>query len=248
MCQVRAKDQEGVLPLSDLECDESTPQGRLVEDYTYWFANWPDEMDVLPFRAGSEIPDDMPGAMPEGMAGPSVPLGRLLQWSGLIGAVYGATLLAIADTLEGAQTAMMIGSGVMAGLMGLVGRRYGMIVAAVNQSPRAPVIGTIFGMLFGGVLGVLMGAMAVGFVGTIPGSIIGTIVGGMVSPTGRKPRGKFLGGILGACLGGIILTMTFNREAALSALLVGALVGSVGAIFLILFALFALAFLMGRRN
>jgi hypothetical protein len=198
---------------------------------------------VLPFRAGPSVLDELPRD-----AVPAMPsLGRLLQWCALIGAVYGATLGATA-TLEGAQRAMLVGSAVLAGLMGLLGRRWGVIVGSVNQSPRAPLVGLLAGLLLGGILGVLLGALAVAFVGTIPGSIAGTILGGLLVPAPRKGRGKFLGGFLGACLGGVILALVEDRELALSGLLVGALVGIVGMVFLVLATILTLGLLMGRRD
>jgi hypothetical protein len=243
LCVVRAGGQEGTLPLSDLECEEQTPQGRLLEEYTYWFANWPGEAEVLPFRPAPQAPDFLGAEGPP----PMVSVGRVLQWCAVIGAVYGATLGATA-TLPGAQTAMFIGSAVMAGLMGLMGRRWGIIVSKVNQTPRAPVVGLLGGVLIGGALGVLLGAMAVAFVGSISGSIVGTVIGGLLISGPKKLLGKFLGGFLGACVGGIIFALVMDQDLALAGLLVGSLVGVAGMIFLVLVTIVTLSLVMGRRG
>jgi Calcium binding len=250
LCDVKMGEETGVLPLSVIERDENTPQGRLVTDYTYWVHNWGNAADVIPFPGQSPLgepgfggPNDMP-VMPR----PSLPLRKLLNFGGVLGAVYGGTLGAILSTLEAARTGMLVGAIAFAVLFGLAGRRYGLLLGAVNRARRGPLIGGLVGLVAGGILGALLGAMAVAFVGTILGSIVGTTLAGLVAPLGRRGRYKFLGGTLGACAGGIILAVTKDQEPALMGLLIGALIGIVATVFLVLATLFTLAVLMSRRR
>lgn len=251
LCEVKGGGEDGVVPLSSLELDDETPRGRLLADYSYWVHNYPGDADVLPFPP---VPASMEGPGPVGLnelpvsPGPSLRLRRVLHLFGLGGCVYGATLGAILATHEAARLGMSVGAVAFAFLLGLTGRRYGMLVGAMNQYRRGPLLGGLIGLLAGVVVGSLVGAMAVAFVGTLSGSIAGTILGNLFAPQGRKPWFKFLGGTLGACAGGIILALTIEREQALMGMLVGAGVGILAAILLVLIGLFTLAMLMTRRG
>jgi hypothetical protein len=137
---------------------------------------------------------------------------------------------------------------VFAILLGMLGRRYGMILGAINRSRRAPVVGGMVGILLGGMFGTLLGAMAVAAIGSVSGSIAGVLLADLL--TRRQPKGriKFLAGMAGACAGTIIFALSQDREEALGGLFVGTLTGILTAIFLVLAALLTLAFLAGRRG
>jgi hypothetical protein len=251
ICDVTMGETKGDLPLSVIERDDRTPQGRLVADYTYWIHNWGDGPDVLPFPPHLASEDGQ--AMPQlsdvpGEGGPVLRLRKILHYVALIGGIYGTTLGAILATIEGARLGLLVGALSFAFLVGMAGRRYGMLIASMRQARRGPLIGGLVGLLIGGILGTLLGAMAVAFVGAIPGSIVGTVLGGLVARQGYKGWIKFLGGLLGACAGAIALAIWEDHEQALVGMLVGGVVGILGGIFLVLLALVVLAFVMSRRG
>ncbi len=198
-----------------------------------------DRPDVLPFPGSAEL------AIEET---PRLPLGKLLGYCGLIGGIYGATLGAIAATFEETRFAMLIGAGAVALLLGIVGRRWGLIVGAMRGTRNGAVLGMVLGLGVGGMLGVLLGALAVAFVGSITGSIAGTLLSDGLARKWRRPGVKFLGALLGACIGGVVLAITQNREAAQMGALVGGLIGIVGGLFLVLAALVTLIALVSRRH
>src|SRR5262249_6558505 len=229
VCEVDSAEGRATLPLAVLQADPDTPPGRLLSDYVYWMENYDRQRGVLPFPGGE---------------GPRVPLGKVLVYSGLTGAIYGATLGAIAAAIDEARLAMIIGAAAGALVLGLLGRKWGMIYAALNRTTRGPLMGMLLGLGLGGALGVLLGALAVAVGGPVAGRVLAD---GLARKTRRRGV-KFLGGLLGACIGGVVLAVTSKREEAVAGALVGALVGVAGGLLAVLVALMTLVALLSRRR
>jgi len=242
LCEVRLPDNEdGVVPLSELEGLGSAELTQLVGDYAYWYVNHSNEPDVIPF----------PGDRPEGLPGEGgVPRSfwRWLNRFALAGAAYGATVGAIATVREEARLGMGIGASVLGLLLAFAGWRYGAIVGASQGMPNAPVVGALLGVLAGGVFGVLAGALAVASIGSIPGSIVGVLLVGAVASAGWRAPSKFLAGLGGAAIGGVMFAFYTDRQQAVWGLLIGTIAGAVGAAILVFAAVVTLGVLMNRRG
>jgi len=242
LCEVRLPDNEdGVVPLSELEGLGSPELTQLVGDYAYWYANHSTDPDVIPF----------PGERPEGLAGESgVPRSfwRWLNRFALVGAAYGATVGAIATVREEARLGMEIGASLLGLLLAVAGWRYGAIVGASQGMPNAPVVGALLGVLAGVVFGVLAGALAVASIGSIPGSIVGVLLAGAVASAGWRAPSKLLAGLGGAAIGGVMFAFYIDRQQAAWGLLIGTIAGAVGAAILVFAAVVTLGVLMSRRG
>lgn len=267
MCRARVKGGEGKMPLDQFAADEATPAGKLLADYRYWMENWERVPDVLAFPKAPHYPSYEPeypasytqeppqpfgGELPQMPGHIELRLTLILAWAALIGAIYGMTLSVLAF-VEQAPTGMAIGGVMMAVMGGVVGRRYGLLLVAMGQSPRAPTVGTTLGVLAGGLIGALFGALLIGAIGSVPGSIVGILVAEF-APRRRKILWKIAGFTLGACIGGIIFA--FVREymqdgettKSTVGLLVGLTVGVIGAMFIALLGLLIVLSLLGRRE
>src|SRR5947209_8789053 len=90
LCAGLLDDEEVDWPLWELECEGDGEQRRLVRDYSYWFANYHDEADVLPFPGGAAGPEEVLANAPP------LSLGKLFNSAGLTGIAYGATVGSVA--------------------------------------------------------------------------------------------------------------------------------------------------------
>lgn len=239
-------DEEEELPLWLLATAEAAPgfnpgeQQRLIRDYAHWFSEGQGVDPLLPFPGVERPPAGLPTTPPS--------LGRILNLSGMVGAVGGAAVGSITATLDGARTAALVGAGVLGGLLGLAGRRYGMIFGAVNRWRYGSLAGFLAGAVVGGALGALGGVLAIAYVGSVSGSVAGVVLGGLLAPQGRKTSSKFRGGLAGAILGGIVLALVQDHREALLGLAAGAVVGALGTALLVIVALTFLASLGGGRT
>ena len=214
-------DEEEELPLWMLATAEVAPdfnpgeQRRLLQDYAYWFSEGQGTDSLLPFPGVERPPAELPATPPS--------LGRIINLSGMVGAVGGAAVGSITATLDGGRTAALVGGGVLGGLLGLAGRRYGMIFGAVNRWRYGSVAGFLAGAVVGGALG------AGGRVGhCLPRlrlrQCCGRRAGRTAGTAGHKLATKFRGGLAGAILGGIVLTLVQDHRTALLGLAAGAVI------------------------
>lgn len=238
LCAGLLEDAESDWPLWELEADGDGEQRRLVRDYSYWFSNFHDEADVIPFPAGL-VPEQALENVPP------LALGRIVNAAGMLGIAYGGTVGPIAAVFERARLGMAIGAGVMGVLVGVMGRRYGVLLGAVNRSRHGPLLGIFLGLLAGALLGALGGALAVAWMGTVAGSIVGVVLGGMLAPQGRKAAAKSRGGFTGAAVGAIALAVYTDYQAGLIGLAAGALIGGVAAVLLVMVAIVLFAVALG---
>jgi hypothetical protein len=242
LCRVETNDTEGMLPLDQIEYGQDTPQGRLVSDYTFWIDNYAADPPLDPFSNQDGVASGIPGAIP-GVPTP----GRMLRFFAVVGAIYGMTLGALANALDGVRLAALLGAILFALLLGLIGQRLGGIYAKMGFR-RAPLIAALLGMAVGTALGALLGAMAASFVGSIPGSILGVVLANVLVRRGPRGRAKVLAGLAGACAGSVVLAFVVSRELALTGLIVGGVVGAASAVFLLLVVLLVVGWVMNRRG
>ena len=159
LCEAMRQGESAELPLAEIEVTINPHNRRLIEDYSYWFGNWPADDFAAPAHA-----QQMPyGAKP-------VPPGKwgflkaLVQY-GLCGAVYGAVVGSLLTVVEGAMIGALAGAAVL-GLAGCVaGAKYGMLVGVMNRIRYGSLTGGALGAAAGVLVGAVLGAMVMAFVG-----------------------------------------------------------------------------------
>ena len=98
LCEAEQQGESIELPLADLEVTINPHDRQLVEDYSYWFGNWPADEFTAPTDT-----DRMPFATHTGQPGKrSFP--KTLFRCGLYGAAYGVVLGSLLGAVEGART------------------------------------------------------------------------------------------------------------------------------------------------
>ena len=99
LCEVVEGDEKFILPLSEVE-GASGPNRRLLEDYSFWFVNWP---------AGGHATRGFPveSRLHRNPTAP-VSLHSALVSTLLIGGFYGAVLGAALASLDGALVAVRV--------------------------------------------------------------------------------------------------------------------------------------------
>jgi hypothetical protein len=224
LCEAEWKDESAELPLAEIEATINPHNRRLIEDYSYWFGNWPADAFTAPAFA-QQMPFGSNPAPPPGKWG----LLKALVGYGLYGATYGAVLGSLLAAVEGARTGALVGAAVL-GLAGCVaGAKYGMLVEVVNRIRYGSLVGGTLGAVASGVVGALLGAMVVAFAGTLGGGVVGGLVGRLVK---RNAVGLFVGAAVGAGLGAVGLAFHQDWEGALTGSLHGAWMGA-GAVMLL---------------
>ena len=94
LCEAERKDESAELPLAEIEATINPHNRRLIEDYSYWFGNWPADDFIAP--AGDRQTAFGPNPAPSGKWGF---LQALVRY-GLYGAVYGVVLGSLLAAVE----------------------------------------------------------------------------------------------------------------------------------------------------
>jgi len=217
LCKVHLWDEAVELPLAVLDAKGHPGNRRLIDDYSYWFANWPAEgfadTAPLPPRSVDPLPD-----LPSWWA-----VLKALARYGFYGAGYGLVLGSFLATVWGEPTAAVAGAVILGFILCVTGTRYGPITAAVNGIPNGALLGGFVGALIGAAVGALVGALVMAVVGTLPGAIAGGLLGKILR---RNSDGLGMGILLGAAVGGLGLAFFRDQVAATSGALQGAGVGA----------------------
>ena len=238
LCEAEQQGEPIELPLADLEVTLNLHNRQVVEDYSYWFGNWPGD-DFSATADAQASPVGPPPAQPVKWR-----LLRALLRYGLYGAVYGVVLGSLLGAVEAARTGAWVGA-VSVGFLGCVaGAKYGMLVGMVNRIRYGSLGGGILGAVAGAVAGALIGALAVAFLGTLSGGIVGALVGRLV----KRDAVSFVGAILGAGLGAVGLAFYRDQQGALAGALQGAWVGAGAVLLLVLAAVVSLMLATRHRN
>lgn len=219
------------LPLAALELAENDSARRLVGDYLTWLEMAEDDASLPPVR----------GMTPPSLWG--------LAFTFLVGGAAGGALVkAVLETVEGAQIGVAGAAAVLGFLGALLGRRYGTFFGAVNRIRLGGAFGMVGGALVGGVVGAVVGALIVAFVGSILGSIAGTVLGRVLKSLGARPMGEVGWVLLGAWAGSLVLAWYKGPERFLPAVLVGAGLGALVLLLLMVVFLLVLTVLTAMRR
>jgi hypothetical protein len=193
LCAADCAGETVEMPLADLEVVGNLEYRRLIDDYSYWFGNYPPEdLEPPPLRLLPPGENLTRSEKREGLA-------ALVRF-GVLGAVYGVAVGSLLRAVEGGPTGALVGAALL-GLIGLwMGADYGRVFGAVNRiRSGAAAMGTL-GALVGGMAGALLGAMVVAFAGTLAGAVVGGLLGRLV--TGRA-SGGWVGALVGAVVGAV---------------------------------------------
>ncbi len=230
LCEAEQQGESIELPLADLEVPTNPHNRQLVEDYSYWFGNWPAEDFTAPADA-HRMPFDTHTGQPGKWSFP-----KTLVRCGLCGAVYGVVLGSLLGALESARTGALVGAAIL-GLVGLAaGAKYGMLVGVVNRVRYGSLAGGTLGTAGGALLGAMIGAMVVAFAGTLVGGIIGALVGRLLTKLKWKRIGSFEGALIGAGVGAVVMAYYRDQESALARAFHGAWLGACAGMFVVLAA------------
>ncbi len=231
VCAADCQGEIGDLPLADLEVVGNPEVRRLIDDYSYWFGNYP--------------PDDPDAPRLEELLPPELRPPRSDTWEaivgllgfGLVGALYGIVVASLLATVPGSRTGALLGA-LLLGLLGLwLGGRYGRLFGGVNRLRYGPAAMAALGALGGGAAGALLGVLAAAIVGTLTGGFLGGLVGRLLKgPAG----GGWVWAVVGAGLGAVGLAFYIDPDTALAEALRGAWMGAVGGMVLALVLAWAL--------
>jgi hypothetical protein len=240
LCMAEQNGESFELPLADIEIPNHPHNRQLVEDYSYWFGNWPIDDFTAP-AAALGVSFDTHTGQPGKWS-----FLRILALYGLYGAAYGIVLGSLVGALEDAMTGALVGAGIL-GLVGLAaGAGYGMLVGRLNRVRYASLAGGFFGALAGVVVGAVIGAMVAAYAGTLLGGIIGALVGRLLAKWKWRRLGSFEGTIIGAGVGAVVMAYCRDQEKALAWAFHGAWLGVCTAVFLVFAAVGSLA--LASRN
>jgi hypothetical protein len=223
------------MPLADLEAIDSREVRRAIDDYSYWFGNWPIVEIVIRPSAPLPPPDVEPAGAET--APPHVELSRsqiwdavtALAWLAAVGAMYGVVVGALLEAVEGSRIGALVG-GVLLALLGCwIGTGFGRQVGRANRMRYGAAAGGTLGAFAGGVVGVPLGVLIVAFLGTLPGAIAGALLGRLVK---GGAAGVWVGALVGAGVGAVWLAFTRDPEAARTGVLHGAWMGAAGGVVL----------------
>jgi len=242
LCEAKQQGEAIELPLADLDVSGNPHNRQLVEDYSYWFGNWPAD----DFTTRSDAPR-MPLATETVQPGKWVFLKALARY-GLYGAIYGVVLGSLLGAVEGTMTGVLVGMAVL-GFIGFVaGARYGMLVGVVNRVRYASLAGGTLGTVGGALVGAMIGALIVAFTGTLVGGIIGALVGRLKGKLKWKHIGSFVGAMIGAGVGAVVLAFYRDQEKALAWAFPGACLGAGVGVLLVLVVVGSLALAARYRD
>jgi hypothetical protein len=227
ICAVQLGDQRQELPLSDLESVRKGQPWQLLADYAFWFCESDHESE--PEGRAKETGDQSPQvASTEGWRF----VGNTISSCGLVGAGVGATVGAIAATMDHVPYSMAVGALTLALVGYIAGTRFGFFMGKSQGIKYGPILGGMLGLIAGAVLGTVAGPLVIAHVGTIFGSIVGTLFGYVFHKINRRLPGPLYVGLAGALLGALIQAFVEDVNQTLSGLLYGTPAGAVAGLVL----------------
>ena len=215
-CKAHYRDEEIEERLSEIEVKRKDPNYKWVDDYGYWFHNWPclsDSHDM-----GERLGRDAQTLV----AGPSEPATvTVLFVFGVVGGILGAAIGAAFLTFRAAILAATI-AGIPAAMIGaLLLGRYGRIFGSVVRARLGGLLGASMGLVIGATFGVFAGLLILAFPWSLLGIVAGLVMAKFLVP-GTVLR-LLMGTILGPSFG--ILFASFRQDGDRA--IVGALAGSI---------------------
>ena len=215
----RYRDKAIVVPLSDIELRRKDPSYKLVDDYEYWFHNWPcrSESPKREEPLGEDGPTLVAG--PSDRASGAILLG-FAGVTGILGAAIGAAFM----TFRAAPLAATIGGTAGAAIGAFFIGRYGFRFGSVNRARHGGLVGATFGSIVFAILGVFAGLMIPAFPSSLIGIITGLVVARFLVP-GTVLR-SLMGTILLPSCG--ILFAAYRQDSGRA--LLGAFTGSISGV------------------
>jgi hypothetical protein len=217
----RYRDREIVASLSGIEVRRKDRNYKLVDDYGYWFHNWPCRSDRCDMG-------ESPGrAVQTLVAGPSDRATRAIIFcfgsvAGILGAAIGAAFL----TFRAAPLVATIGGILVAPIGAFILGRYAFILGSVNRAKHGGLVGTIFGSVVGAILGVFAGLMIPAFPWSLIGIIAGLIMARFLVP-GTVWR-LLMGTIMMPACGILFAAYRQDGDRALLGAFAGSILGLIG--------------------
>ena len=202
LCEAVQRDGFVELPLAEIEVTVHRHNGQLIDDYSYWFTNWPGE--------GSSPTTE------ESLRGEEPAVTPLTLLTGVltacaVGGFYGAVLGAALASLDGVFIAVKTGGTLLALVGCLLGANSGDLFGAVNRMGRARWRCGFIGLVLGAGVGAMLGAMLIAFVGAVLGGLAGGIVLLIVRRMQDRTMPTIVSVLAGAMLG--VAIQAWRQEA-----------------------------------
>ena len=244
LCEATEDGESVDLSVAELESTVNIHNRQLIEDYAYWFNNWPGS-DIDTWTGGGVTTSS------EWMTLESSPyrpkrgtlFGAILR-CGIGGGIIGIPLGSLLAAMEIVQIGAIVGA-VIVGVLGYwAGARFGTIFGAVNRLKHGSLYGGILGAIVGGSLGALLGAL----LGAIVGMLVGSLIGALMSQWLLHGRRRFLATALGAAAGATLQAFYFDQEKAMEGAIYGAVIGVVAGVAIVLTIYGLLTWLVRPQN
>jgi hypothetical protein len=235
LCEAVQRDGFVELPLAEIEVTVNRHNGQLIEDYSYWFTNWPSE------ESSPTTEETLTGGEPS--VSPLTLLTSVLMTCA-VGGFYGAVLGAALASLDGVFIAVKTGGILLALVGGFLGANSGDLFRAVNRIRRARWRCGFIGLVLGAGVGAMLGTMLIAFVGAVLGGLAGGIVLLIVRRMQDRPMPTVVGVLAGAMLGVAIQSWRQEAEQAWTGGCQGGIVGAIAGPIL----MFALGTALGNRK
>lgn len=153
---------------------------------------------------------------------------------GVMGGAYGAAMGALVGTAHGGARLIGISSGIMALICAVAGTGYGALFGMLNRIRHGRLFASAVAAACGAILGGFFAILALALFHAIGGGFCGWLVGRVVVRREQRFVGSVWGSVVGACLGATAAGLRQNQAVAFPMAGVGAAVGAVGGIVLIL--------------
>ena len=240
LCEAKQHGEFFELALADLEVRRDRHNRQLIEDYSYWFGNWPAEefttsVMVHPLSVDGATTSAKVPPLPFNAEKDQLrPFLKALAECGLCGAFYGVVLGSLLGAVEGTLTGVLVGAAVLGLISLVIGTSFGRVAGVLNRSRHGSLIGGTFCLLVGVLVGALLGAMVVAFTGSLIGGIVGRLLGEFLAKWKRRGMTPLGGMVVGAGVGAVVLACCRDQETALQWAVHGAWVGGGSAVVLLL--------------
>ena len=246
VCEATEEGELVYFNLAELESTVNIHNRQLIEDYAYWFHNWPGESsDIDTWTGGGVTTSSAWMTLESSSYRPTrwTWFGTIVRW-GIAGAIIGIALGSLLASMEIVQIGAIAGA-VIVGFLGYwVGASYGTIFGAVNRLKHGSLYGGILGAIVGGSLGALLGAL----LGAIVGMLVGSLIGALMSKWLLRRGKRLLGVALGAAAGATLQAFYFDQEKAMEGVIYGAVIGAVAGVAIVLTIFGLLALLVSRQD
>lgn len=188
LCEVEEDGERFAVPLSAIEVSSPYDVRRAIQDYAFWFVNWPqaeDHPDRLPPPDSYDEPDTPDPT-------PPMSVGRALLQFIVIGAVYGAVLGTMIGVFEGASIGAIVGA-ILLALIGMVlGSSIHVLAGRAAPYPGEQSGSVATGLMFGGTVGGLLGALILAWKPALIGAVAALVIGTVLPESWKRAGGRWV--------------------------------------------------------